>query len=102
MGREVIFATKVKTLRLLSNRSTRDTAKALDIEPAYYSTIENGKRFPGKKTLRRIKSLYGIEDDRELFEVTENVNRLVGELSKCPFEDIVMAYSLIQQTRLTT
>lgn len=95
------FAAKLKALRLVSKRSTIDTAKALDIEPAYYSTIENGKRFPGKKTIRRIKSLYGIEDDRELFEVTENVNRLVGELSKYPIEDIVMAYGLIQQTRLT-
>lgn len=95
------FAAKLKALRLVSKRSTIDTAKALDIEPAYYSTIENGKRFPGKKTTRRIKSLYGIEDDRKLFEVTENVNRLVGELSKYPIEDIVMAYGLIQQTRLT-
>jgi transcriptional regulator with XRE-family HTH domain len=90
-----IFASKVKALRLVAKRSTSETAKLLDIEPAYYSTIESGKRFPGKKTIRNIKALYHIEDDAELYTINDNVKRLVDELSKHSLADLYTAYSVL-------
>ncbi|MDR2654529.1 MAG: helix-turn-helix domain-containing protein [Oscillospiraceae bacterium] len=62
------FGKALRTIRLERNLYLKDMANALNIEPSYLSSIENGKRNPTRSFLNKIISTYNLigEERRNL------------------------------------
>ena len=53
----------LKSIRLQKNITQGDICRALEIDRAYISALENGKRNPTVSTLERIAKVLGVSAD---------------------------------------
>jgi len=51
---------KIKKLRILNGFTQMEMAKKLGISQSLYSLIENGKRKPSKKVVKKIEEIFGV------------------------------------------
>lgn len=85
---------KIKGLRIDSNYSPTETAKALDITTSYLSLIENGKKQPSKKVLNKAAEYFNVpikafEEDPSLLRDLQTITN-EAELS-----EIIQAFEII-------
>lgn len=74
MGNTSIFAGfKIKSLRLKNKLSLIDTAKELDITNCYLSSIENCKKKPSHKILKKASKFFNV-DVEAFYETPQLIN----------------------------
>lgn len=84
-----IYFEKIKKSRKLKKIKQHELAKKVDVTPTYISMLENGKKEPSLKILKKICQILDIELS-SLFEEEKNlVEELKPILNKYDIDDIM-------------
>lgn len=92
-------ADRIKSVRLAKNLSQKEVVAAIDMGPAQYSRIENGKTDPSVTTLEKIANALGVTM-AELFADNEPLTE-VSSTDKTLMEKIKLIERLDQEERQT-
>lgn len=92
------IGSRIKALRAVRGLSAEEVSEALDITRAYLSLIENGKKKPSPKIVRRAAAFFEVSDYEftcapVLFKVLDSV------IKSFPEEDVVQAFELVRMKR---
>lgn len=60
------FGANLKKIRLEKNMSQGDICRALEVDRAYISNLESGKRNPTLATIKRLADALGVSSDKLL------------------------------------
>ncbi len=90
---------KIKGLRLAKQLSPIDVAKELDITTTYLSLIENGKKKPSMKVIRKAAKLFNVEED-SFIDNNELIDELKTLTEKKDLADIIHAFESIMHGKL--
>ncbi len=82
---------KIKGLRLSRKLTPKIVAEALDITPTYLSLIENGKKVPSKKVVKKAALLFDIPEE-DFYTSNQILEKLQEVLKDSPLEDVIQAF----------
>ena len=88
----------IKALRASRGTDANEVAEALDITKTYLSLIENGKRKPSKKVIRRAAEFFEV-DTYEFNQVPVLFKVLDSVIDTFPDEDVIQAFDLLMVKR---
>lgn len=82
---------KIKGLRLSRKLAPKTVAEALDITPTYLSLIENGKKVPSKKVVKKASQFFEIAEN-DFYTKNQLLEKLREILEDAPLEDVIQAF----------
>ena len=94
---------KIKEIRKRLHLTQEQFSEGLEMDTSYIGQIESGVKQPGRKTIAKICSVYGI-DPREFFEserkpIIKTKNPLIVELENLPAEDKDLIIKMIKSVK---
>lgn len=91
INNDLLCGFKIKGLRLSRKLTPKIVAEALDITPTYLSLIENGKKVPSKKVVKKAAIFFQIPED-DFYTSNQILEKLQEVLKDSPLEDVIQAF----------
>ncbi|MBG3090649.1 helix-turn-helix domain-containing protein [Providencia manganoxydans] len=87
---------KIKSLRLKNKISINEVAEKLDITPTYLSLIENGKKQPSIKVIKKASLFFNVPQESFLTE-SEFIKEMRESDTLNDFSELMLAFELFLQ-----
>ncbi|EPM6344205.1 helix-turn-helix domain-containing protein [Vibrio parahaemolyticus] len=88
---DLLCGFKIKGLRLSRKLAPKAVAEALEITPTYLSLIENGKKVPSKKVIKKASLFFNIPEE-DFYTSNQILEKLQEVLEDSPLEDVIQAF----------